>query len=381
MEFQRRGLDKSKKTVIYSDDNIDQASFDKFYQAGFENLYGLDGGFNKYVELGGKTEKLPGYNSYVSPQWVEDLNEGKKVESYNNSKYKIVEITLGSEDDAYKNGHIENAIQIGADQLNHIAGPRDLQDYEMIPLKEQLTFWNLPKDEDILKILEEAGIDKDTTVILYGSVKATTAANRAALVMDYMGVKDIRLLNGGKALWEMEKRPLTKDASKTETVEFGSDKPLNPSIIFSYQDELELIDNPDSVIASVRSWEEYTGKKSGYTYIGEAGEIANSKFAYAGSDPYAMEDFRNIDNTMFNYKLIADRWARWGIVADKTVSFHCGTGWRASETYYIAKALGWKDIGVYVGGWYEWTKMENSPVMERGVPKTAPESKPEQYFY
>src|SRR5699024_9385083 len=125
-----------------------------------------------------------------------------------------------------------------------------------------------------------------------------------------------------------------------------------PEIVYTYEQEMNFINDDKAVIASVRSWDEYIGKISGYTYIGETGDIENSRFAYAGSNPYAMEDYRNLDNTMFNYNIINERWEKWGITGDKLVSFHCGTGWRAAETYYIAKALGWKNIGVYVGGWY-----------------------------
>lgn len=380
LELLRRGIDKNKKTVIYSDDNITEEQYILFADAGFNELYALEGGLNKYAE-NGEVEKLEGYQRYVSPQWVEDLINGKNPESYDNSDYKLVEITLGSEKDVFEKGHIKGAINIDADSINHIPGPRNLTDYELIPMEEQLTFWGLPKDQDIKNVLENAGITKDTTVILYASEKATTAANRAALVMDYAGVKDIRLLNGGKVLWELEGRELESGAQILEKKDFGAEVPQNPGIIYSYQDELKLIEDENAVIASVRSWNEYIGKESGYTYIDKAGDIANARFAYAGSNPYAMEDYRNIDNTMFNYKIIADRWKSWGIVPEKTVSFHCGTGWRASETYYIAKALGWDNVGVYVGGWYEWTKRENSPEKEVGIPVDAPEQEPLEFFY
>ena len=71
---------------------------------------------------------------------------------------------------------------------------------------------------------------------------------------------------------------------------------------------------------------------------------------------------------------------RWGIVPDKVVSFHCGTGWRASETYFYAWAMGWPDIRVYDGGWYEWHKVPDSPRKPKGLPDDAPERSPESFF-
>lgn len=381
IELERRGLNIAKKTVIYSDDIVRDEDYKKFQTLGLNDLYALEGGFNHYVAEGKEIQRLEGYQRYVGPQWVQNLIDGEKPEGYNNDDYIIVEITLQSEKESYEKGHIKGAININADDLNHVPGPRSLMDYEAIPIEKQLTFWDLPTDKKIKEVLENAGITKDTTVILYASEKATTAANRAALVMDYAGVKDIKLLNGGKVLWQLENRPLVVETKKSEKRDFGANIPQNPEIIYTYKDELNLIEDPNAVIASVRSWNEYLGKESGYTYIGKAGDIKNSRFAYAGSNPYAMEDYRNLDNTLFNYNLICKRWEKWGIVPSKTVSFHCGTGWRASETYYIAKALGWKKAGVYVGGWYEWSIKADSPVKAKGLPKDAPEQTPMQYFH
>lgn len=381
IELNRRHINKDKKTVLYSDGDVKQEELDKFVSLGFNDIHVLEGGINEFTKDNRKLQRLAGYQMYVSPQWVEDLVNGKKPQGYEGGKYKIVEISLPSEKDEYKNGHIKGAINMNSDEINHKPGPRTVQEYEGIPMEEQLRFWGFPEDEKIKEVLESAGIDKDTTVVLYATEKATTAANRAALVMDYAGVSNIKLLNGGKELWKLEKKPLDNEVVEIEAVEFGADIPQNPSIVFDYEKEKQLTEDKNAAIASVRSFDEYIGKMSGYTYIDKAGDIKNSRFAYAGSNPYAMEDYRNIDNTMFNYNMCADRWSRWGITPDKTVSFHCGTGWRAAETYYIAKAMGWNKIGVYVGGWYEWIKMPDSQDKEKGLPKDAPESKPEEYFY
>ena len=60
-------------------------------------------------------------------------------------------------------------------------------------------FWNLVTDQDLLHTLLGFGICHDTTVVLYG--RSTTAAARAAHVMLYAGVQDVRLLDGGFSAW------------------------------------------------------------------------------------------------------------------------------------------------------------------------------------
>lgn len=380
LELERRGLDRSKETVLYGNGTVSEETAKKYQELGFKDLSVLEGGYEAYLEDGGEAVSLPGYQMYVSPQWVQDLADGKNPESYDGNDFQIVEVSLASETEEYGKGHLPGAVNVNADTINHVPGLRALADYEVVPLEEQLKFWNRPSDEEIQKTLEGLGITKDTTVVLYGTTAATTAAARAGLIMKYAGVEDIRLVNGGKTLWALEGREWDTEIHQPEAAEFGTEVPQNPDVIYDYEEELAAVNNENAVIASIRSWEEYLGNISGYTYIGEAGDIAKSRFGYAGSDPYSMEDFRNVDNTMFNYEMMEDRWERWGITPDKEVVFHCGTGWRASETYFYAQAMGWENIHVYDGGWYEWHKQPESPVKEQGLPEDAPEQKPEEFF-
>ena len=380
-ELTRRGLKKEAKTVLYGNDSLESSIVDRYAELGFKDLAVLEGGYRAWTDAGLPTERLKRYEILVYPRWVEELAAQKNPPTFKGGDFKIVEIYLNDKGkDAYLKGHIPGAVALD-DSLNHVRGPRTVSEIEALPHGEQLRLWNRPSDEVIRQKLESLGITADTTVVLYGSEAATTAAYRCGLILRYAGVKDVRFLNGGRPLWEAEGRPLEPgEVSWGPSKEFGAKIPQNPQIIIDYDEELKLVSDPKAVIASIRSWDEYLCNKSGYTYIGEAGDVANSRFGYAGSNPYAMEDYRNLDNTMFNADLMAARWRRWGIVPDKIVSFHCGTGWRASETYFYALAMGWPDIKVYDGGWYEWHKVPDSPRKPKGLPDDAPERSPESFF-
>lgn len=378
-ELKRREIDTSRKTVIYSNGDTKEETYNKFVKLGFKDLYVLNGGMTAYKKANLPIEKMENYQVLVSPKWVYDLAENKKPDTFKGGDYKIVEIDFGKDKGDYEKGHIPGAISID-DSLNHVEGERILVNYKNISEEDKFRFWNRPSNDVIRQKLQDMGITKDTTVILYGN--NTTAAARCGVVMKYAGVEDVRLLNGGKKLLKYENMPLEKGKVENKSVKsFGVDIPQNPGVLIDYDEELKLVnDTENAVIASVRSFVEYKGEKSGYTYIKDAGEIKNARFAYAGSDPYNMEDYRNIDDTMFNYELINKRWQKWGITPDKKISFHCGTGWRASETYFYALAMGWEDICVYDGGWYEWHLKEDSPKKEKGLPDDAPETEANSFF-
>ena len=64
---------------------------------------------------------------------------------------------------------------------------------------------------------------------------------------------------------------------------------------------------------------------------------------------------------------IEANWRAWGITSGKRVVFYCGTGWRASEAFFYAYAMGWDRISVYDGGWSEWSADPANP-LEIGDP-------------
>src|SRR5712691_10797658 len=68
-----------------------------------------------------------------------------------------------------------------------------------------------------------------------------------------------------------------------------------------------------------------------------------------------MQHYRNVDNTMRAYPEIAANW--------------CGTGWRASETWFYAYLMGWQRIAVYDGGWFEWSQDPANNPIEAGEPQ------------
>jgi 3-mercaptopyruvate sulfurtransferase SseA len=69
------------------------------------------------------------------------------------------------------------------------------------------------------------------------------------------------------------------------------------------------------------------------------------------------------------YPEIAANWAETGIRPDKHVAFYCGTGWRASETWFYAYLMAWPRIAVYDGGWYEWSQDPINNPIEIGEPQ------------
>ena len=218
----------------------------------------------------------------------------------------------------------------------------------------------------------------DTTVVVYGRDTegdakekwpgrraGQIAATRALMILRYAGVDDVRLLDGGYDWWVQGGNPLeTVDRQPTPVASFGATVPLRPEVIVDIDEAKEILADPaGAALVSVRTWREHIGDVSGYNYIGPAGRIKGDVWGNCGTDAYHMQHYRNIDNTMHAYPEIAANWEEAGISADKWVAFYCGTGWRASETWFYAYLMGWPQIAVYDGGWFEWSKDPlNNPI-------------------
>jgi 3-mercaptopyruvate sulfurtransferase SseA len=236
---------------------------------------------------------------------------------------------------------------------------------------EEEPFWNKVADQELLRILLSLGICHDSTVVLYG--RNTTAAARAAHLMLYAGVRDVRMLDGGYAAWQRAALPAETGAGMSHyptATHFGSPFPGNPHYMVQTPQAKALLQSPGGVLASIRTWDEFTGTTSGYCYIKAKGDIPGARWGRAGEggDMNSMSDFQQSDGTMKPPQEISEFWTAEGIHSGQSVAFYCGTGWRASLAFYYAWLMGWERIAVYDGGWFEWSSDPSNPVTQSNTP-------------
>lgn len=250
-------------------------------------------------------------------------------------------------------------------QLAHIpgAGYIDTCQFEQEPL------WNKVCDQALLHVLLEQGIRHDTTVILYG--RNTLAAARAAHLMLYAGVRDVRLLDGGYAAWQAGGHASAAGPApaRPAAADFGLAFPARPDYLIDTPQARALLAQPDGALVSIRTWDEFIGKISGYSYIETRGDIPGARWGRAGDggDVNSMSDFHRPDGTMKPAGEISRLWREAGIRPCQQTAFYCGTGWRASLAFFYAWLMDWQRISVYDGGWCEWSRDPQNPVLRRSA--------------
>ncbi len=335
-------LNADKPTYLYCDQAASQKMLTALAGQGFTSVSVIEEPLSNYS---GSLTALPKFQQLVGPEWLKQVIDGQQPLYAPKTDYKLVEVAWGPPT-KYLVSHIPTALYLNTNNI------------ETKPL------WNRVSNDKLTALLQDLGIRYDTTVILYG--RNNMAAARAASIMMYAGVEDVRLLNGGWTAWVgagLTSEPMLQTAEKV--ADFGRDIPANPELIIDIAEAKAILDGSPKTnsLVSIRTWDEYLGKISGYSYIKPKGRIPGAKWGHGGSDANSLEDFRNPDETMKSADEIEHFWQQWEIDRNQKVSFYCGTGWRASETFFYAYVMGWKDISVYDGGWYEWSGIKTNPTL------------------
>lgn len=355
-----KGITAERSIVVYGDGPGDAAALEARLDAvGFADVRTYDTGFAAWAaDESLPIERLPRYEKLVHTDWLRELIDGGTPDTYDGAGYLLFHVNFGVPEE-YAENHLPGALYL---DTNRLEDPAD---------------WNRRSPAEIEATLLALGIRSDTTVVLYGRDTVgdadekwpgrragQIAATRAALILSYAGVRDVRLLDGGYDWWVNGGHPLeTVPREPSPVASFGVPVPLRPDFIVDIAEAKQIIADDLGALVSVRTWREHIGQVSGYNYIGPAGRIAGDVWGNCGSDAYHMQHYRNIDNTMRAYPEIAANWEGAGITPDKHVAFYCGTGWRASETWFYALLMDWPRIAVYDGGWFEWSAdPTNNPI-------------------
>jgi 3-mercaptopyruvate sulfurtransferase SseA len=373
-----KGLTSGRPIVVYGHD-LDEASpvRDRLVAGGATDVRVLDPGFAAWADdVSLPLDRLPNYERLVHIDWLRTLLDGGRPEGFDARDFRLLHVNFGVPEE-YEEGHLPGALYL---DTNRVEDPAD---------------WNRRSPAEIEATLLALGIAPDTTVIVYGRDTVgganekwpgrragQIAATRAALILRYAGVRDVRLLDGGYDWWANEGLPIETIMREASPVAaFGVPIPQHPEFLVDLPEAKAIIADPDgAALVSVRTWREHIGAVSGYNYIGPAGRIKGDVWGNCGSDAYHMQHYRNVDNTMRAYPEIVANWAEAGITPDKWVAFYCGTGWRAAETWFYADLLGWPRAAVYDGGWFEWSADPVNNPIEIGEPVDAP-AEPKEYAH
>jgi thiosulfate/3-mercaptopyruvate sulfurtransferase len=278
--------------------------------------------------------------SYVNPevlvdtQWAEDHLKDPNV--------RIAEVDYDSNAN-YELGHIPGAVLFD--------WKKDIND----PLTR-----NVLAKEACQDLLQNAGVNNDTILLLYGDFNNWFAAF-AFWVLKYYGYKDIRLINGGRKKWLQEDRALTKDVPSYSKGNFTATEA--DSKIRVFLDEVKrAVGMPGLKMVDVRSPKEFSGDILAPPEYPTEHAQRGGHIPGAVNIPWA-QAVNDADGTFKNPEELKKLYESKGITPDKEIIAYCRIGERSSHTWFVLKyLLGYPNVKNYDGSWTEWGNMIANPI-------------------
>ncbi|MGA8107761.1 MAG: sulfurtransferase [Nitrososphaeraceae archaeon] len=243
-------------------------------------------------------------------------------------------------------------------QLGHIAGA------VLFDWKQDINdpvFRNLLSKQACEDLLQRAGVNNDTTLVLYGDFNNWFAAF-AFWVFKYYGFKDVRIMNGGRKKWLEEDKEISKDVPNYSKGDFKASDPDKNIRIF-LNEVKQALDARDRIkMIDVRSPKEFTGEILAPPEYPTEHAQRGGHIPGAENIPWA-QAVNDKDGTFKSADELKKLYESKGITQDKEIIAYCRIGERSSHTWFVLKyLLGYPDVKNYDGSWTEWGNMIANPI-------------------
>ncbi len=260
----------------------------------------------------------------------------------------VVFVEVDEDTSAYDTGHIPGAVKLDWKQ--------DLQD------KVRRDYVNKQQFE---ALLSARGIGNDDTVILYGGNNNWFAAY-AYWYFKLYGHEQVKLLDGGRKKWELDNRPLSRDAvSRPATSYTATEQDLS---IRAFRDDVVAAIGAQNLV-DVRSPDEYAGRLLAPAHLPQEQAQRPGHVPTAISVPWSKA--ANEDGTFKSDGELRDIYAAAGLDDGLDTIAYCRIGERSSHTWFVLhELLGHERVKNYDGSWTEYGSLVGVPVALGDEPGT-----------
>jgi len=208
------------------------------------------------------------------------------------------------------------------------------------------------------RVCSENGISNDTTVVFYGD-KSNWFACYALWVFQYYGHEKVKIMDGGRARWEAEGRPFTKDVPHYPAATYTA-KEANKNIRAFRTDIFTQIEAKKPLV-DVRSPGEYRGELLHMPNYPQEGATRGGHIPGAVNIPWATAT--KDDGTFKSADELKAIYGGQGITGDKDIVAYCRIGERSSHTWFaLTYLLGYSNVKNYDGSWTEWGNLVDAPI-------------------
>ena len=230
--------------------------------------------------------------------------------------------------EAYEAGHVPGALRLDPDA---VADP-----HSPVP-------GALQSAADLGALFAGLGISPETEVILYDGRGGFHAA-RVFWVLEYLGHRNVSLLDGGIQAWEAEGYEVETGAEPAQVTPGRFSPAVTPRRFASADWILERQDDAETVVIDVRPEHLF----------------AEGHIPWAQSVPWAQN--LDEDQTMKSAEELRAHFEAHGITPDDNIVVHCQNGLASAHSYFALRLLGYPQVRTYHRSWAEWGSAGDLPI-------------------
>ena len=268
--------------------------------------------------------------SLVSIDWVQE----------NLSNKNVVFVEVDEDTTLYEKGHINGAITFHWRE--------DLQDG---------LIRDLISKEKFEALLSKSGISNDSTVVLYGG-NNNWFATYAFWYFKIYGHQDVRLIDGGRKLWELKGLPLvTEVPSRTASRYVAKDR---DNSIRAFRDQVIASIGIKNIV-DVRSPAEFSGELAAPAHLPQEGGQIKGHIPGAKNIPWSKA--ANEDGTFRSNEELSELYKAAGVDFAKETIAYCRIGERSAFSWFVLhELLDLQNVTNYDGSWTEYGSLVGVPV-------------------
>ncbi|WP_338786090.1 sulfurtransferase [Metabacillus sp. FJAT-53654] len=272
----------------------------------------------------------------VSSDWL--AGEIKR----NNKNLVIVDtrFNLSNPNEGYKQyleGHLPGAVYV------------DLEKHLSAPIDKHGGRHPLPQVDKLAKKLGDLGISNDSHVVIYDD-QGGMNASRLWWLLNYIGVSNAAVLDGGFKKWTIENNSITT------VVPNPSPKTLLPQLNNEWKsvnhfDVQKKLNQTDTILIDSRENPRYLGEFEPIDAV--AGHIPGAK-------NYFWKDVLNKEGSWKESEALITHFS--DIPLDKEIIVYCGSGVSACPNILALKEAGYSNVKLYAGSWSDWISYPDNPI-------------------
>lgn len=270
----------------------------------------------------------------VSTRWVAD--HLATIKNINQDEIRLIEVSKKG----FEKGHIPGAV--------HMQWGRDTFD----PTTDHMVL-GLAQIE---RIMSEMAAGPETHVVIYGGDGKPHFPARVYWTLKFWNYPNVSIMDGGKAKWQRENRPMTAVVPSIAPRKVTVAYPPNTKIRALYSPDITYaLASGKGVIIDSRPPRFYNGSEYAFNKWVRNGHISGAVNVFA-------LDAMTGDKTYKGREELAELYGK--IPADKPVITYCDTGVLGAHAWFVMhELLGYKNVKLYDGSMREYANRFDTPMV------------------